>query len=560
MAPHADVPDMPIGSSPQNNGSPKHKTHLRQTPRDDVHDVVCVGFGPASLAIACALHDSTVQTGKQAPLLKEQPKIAFLERQPEFAWHAGMQIPGAKMQISFIKDMATMRNPRSEFTFLNYLHENDRLVQFTNLSTFLPRRIEYEDYLRWCANWFASLVSYGEDVVDISPEASSKTPSSVNIWAITSRNIVTGELSTRRTKKVVVAVGGHPRIPKAFPQHHPRVLHSSQYWTLSSRIFLDRNAPLKIAVIGSGQSAAEIFNNLPSQFPNSKSYLLIRGAALRPSDDSPFVNEVFDPDRVDDTFAQDPAVRAEAIKLDKATNYGVVRLELLEHMYDCLYTQRLQYGDDEQHWPQRLLNYREVERTTDLPDNRVRLHIRNDTARYRRAKSSTSETLDVDLVMIASGYRRDKHEELLSKVRPLMPGGDQPGQKWTVNRDYRVNFEQGAVDAKQSGIWLQGCNEGTHGVSFFSIVFLLDCVANLSVTVERLAAFRPRYPWRRNGAEHVWCAVNTIRLPSHHPSRLFSFLDILPFQRNKSLDERLHRCGRRKKVLKNQRWRFFFPV
>ncbi|THV71690.1 hydroxylase [Aureobasidium pullulans] len=461
MAPHADFPEMALESVPQRNGS-KFQTHLHSTPENEVHDVVCVGFGPASLAIAVALHDSTKQTGKQQPALKTQPKIAFLERQESFAWHAGMQIPGAKMQISFIKDMATMRNPRSEFTFLNYLHENDRLVQFTNLSTFLPRRIEYEDYLRWCAGWFQNLVSYGHEVVDISPD--SKSAEGVTTWKITSRNIHTNELSFRRTKRVVVAVGGHPKIPKAFPQQHPRIIHSSQYWTLSSRIFRDRDAPLKIAVIGSGQSAAEIFQNIPSQFPNSKAYLLIRGAALRPSDDSPFVNEVFDPERTDDTFNQDPAIRAEAIKMDKATNYGVVRLELLEHMYDCLYTQRLVHGDDEANWPQRLLNHREVEDVTELPNDRIRLHIRNDTAKFRRCKASTNESLDVDLVMIASGYRRDHHEQLMSKVRPMMPGGDKPGQKWTVNREYKVQFQEGAV-SKDSGVWLQGCNEGTHGLS-----------------------------------------------------------------------------------------------
>jgi len=464
MAPHADISEIDLESVPERNGS-KFKTHVQSTPQNDVHDVVCIGFGPASLAIAVALHDATKQTGKQPPQLRTQPKVAFLEKQETFAWHAGMQIPGAKMQISFIKDMATMRNPRSEFTFLNYLHENDRLVQFTNLSTFLPRRIEFEDYLRWCAGWFQNLVSYGQEVVDISPDTQAKSAEGVTTWTITSRNLHTNELSFRRTKRVVVAVGGHPRIPEAFPPNTIRVLHSSQYWTLSSRIFRDRNAPLKIAVIGSGQSAAEIFMNLPSQFPNSKAYLMIRGAALRPSDDSPFVNEVFDPERTDDTFSQDPEIRAAAIKMDKATNYGVVRLELLEHMYDTLYTQRLNHGENEENWPQRLLNYREVESVTELPDDRVRLHIRNDTSKHRCRKSSTKETLDVDLVMIASGYRRDYHEQLLSKVRPMMPGGDKPGQKWTVNREYKVQFEQGTV-AKDSGVWLQGCNESTHGVSF----------------------------------------------------------------------------------------------
>lgn len=175
------------------------------------------------------------------------------------------------------------------------------------------------------------------------------------------------------------------------------------------------------------------------------------------------VNEVFDPDRIDDVFNQDPEVREAAIKLDKATNYGVVRLELLEHLYDVLYSQRLKYNSEEQ-WPQRLLNHRFVERVEDLPEDRIRLHIRNDTNKYRMAKSSLNETLDVDLVMVAAGYERDVHEDILQSVRHLMPGGDGAGKKWTVGRDYRLNFEDGVV-SDDSGIYLQGCNEKTHGVS-----------------------------------------------------------------------------------------------
>ncbi len=78
---------------------------------DAVQDLICVGFGPASLAIAVALHDA-LEAGSLAPT----PKVLFLEKQEHFAWHAGMLLPGAKMQISFMKDLATLRNPRSAFT------------------------------------------------------------------------------------------------------------------------------------------------------------------------------------------------------------------------------------------------------------------------------------------------------------------------------------------------------------------------------------------------------------------------------------------------------------
>lgn len=98
-------------------------------------DLVCVGLGPAALGIGVALQDACETS--TAPL-KYRPKVAFIERQASFAWHQGMQLPGAKMQISFIKDLATQRNPRSRFTFLNYLWTKGRLKQYSNLSTFGP--------------------------------------------------------------------------------------------------------------------------------------------------------------------------------------------------------------------------------------------------------------------------------------------------------------------------------------------------------------------------------------------------------------------------------------
>ncbi len=36
--------------------------------------------------------------------------------------------------------------------------------------------------------------------------------------------------------------------------------------------------------------------------------------------------------------------------------------------------------------------------------------------------------------------------------------------RWGINRDYSVKFEPGSVH-EDAGIWLQGCNESTHGLS-----------------------------------------------------------------------------------------------
>lgn len=477
MTPHAvslaDGDDLPYCSSPEgafgsngSNGSNRttHKSHLRHYGDDEVHDLICVGFGPASLAIAVALHDAL--EGGQPTSKTDRPSVRFLERQRQFSWHAGMLLPGAKMQITFIKDLATLRNPRSEFTFLNYLYRKDRLVQFSNLGTFLPQRIEYEDYMKWCAGWFEDVVDYNQSVQSVSVSESDPTTGAVKVFKVTSLDQSSRKENVLKAKHVVIATGGKPSMPTCLPSSHPRILHSSQYATGVSDMFPPGKHPRSVAVLGAGQSAAEVFSNIPSRFPGAKSYLLIRGAALRPSDDSPFVNEIFDPDRVDDVYSQQPDVRAQEIARDKGTNYSVVRLELLEHIYDAMYSYRIQYSGEEQ-WPQRILNHRTLTGISDCEIEgkpAIQLHVHNRSGDYCARKQSGIETLTVDLVVVASGYQRDAHEWMLKDLRHLMPGGNTDSNRWTVRRDYGVKFADGTVH-EDAGIWLQGCNEQTHGLS-----------------------------------------------------------------------------------------------
>lgn len=240
------------------------------------HDLVCVGFGPASLAIAIALHDQ----GTKA-------RVLYIERQRNFVWHAGMLLPSARMQISFLKDLATLRNPRSQFTFVNYLKSKNRLVAFTNLSTFLPLREEYNDYLAWCASHFNKHVQYGHETISVSPSGNAGGP--VQSWRVVSRNLETNKMNTVIAKNVVVAIGGKPKIPPPLSTGclDGRIVHSSSYSTAVPRILTDIQKAYHVAVIGGGQSAAEIFNDLQSRYRKSYINLYTGASALRPSDDSP---------------------------------------------------------------------------------------------------------------------------------------------------------------------------------------------------------------------------------------------------------------------------------
>lgn len=64
-----------------------------------------------------------------------------------------------------------------------------------------------------------------------------------------------------------------------------------------------RSKALKIAVVGSGQSAAECLldvhrrlESMPAPDGAHDVHMIIRKGSLKPSDDSPFVNEIFDPE------------------------------------------------------------------------------------------------------------------------------------------------------------------------------------------------------------------------------------------------------------------------
>lgn len=80
--------------------------------------------------------------------------------------------------------------------------------------------------------------------------------------------------------------------------------------------------------------------------------------------------------------------------------------------------------------------------------------------KLRNTRTGETEMTDgFDAVIVATGYVRNVHETLLKSAKSLIKG-----DSYTVGRDYRVKFREGTV-AEDSGVWLQGCCESSHGVS-----------------------------------------------------------------------------------------------
>ena len=320
--------------------------------------------------------------------------------------------------------------------------------------------------MRWCADGFDDMVEYQQEAIDVIPEYSQSRSSQVDTFLVKTKNLCTGEVEARRARHVIIAGGGKPRIPKNLPQHHPRVIHSANYMQRIENILSNKYQRYRIAVIGAGQSAGETFNDLQSRYPNCETRLIIRDAALKPSDDSPFVNEIFDPERTDGIYNATDDVRSADIDSAKATNYSVVRLELLEHLYANLYEQHLDF-ENEHDFPHQILNHREVLHIDTNGSNKksLSLRMRNNNPIHNGSGEAEIENEVFDVVIVATGYERSLHEQLLANADSLKireNGTLEP--KWIVSRDYRVQFRNEIV-SQNAGVWLQGCCENTHGLS-----------------------------------------------------------------------------------------------
>lgn len=127
-------------------------------------------------------------------------------------------------------------------------------------------------------------MQYSVEVLSVGPGETDGEGRVVS-WDIFGRR--NGDIVKRRARHVVIAVGGKAVIPPDL-QGLINVFHSSEYaYRISQIQEQEEKRKLKFAVIGSGQSAAEIFNDLWDRFPDAEVKLAIKGASLRPSDDSP---------------------------------------------------------------------------------------------------------------------------------------------------------------------------------------------------------------------------------------------------------------------------------
>lgn len=401
-------------------------------------DLACVGFGPSGIAVAAAIEERG--GGTYSTRLSSR----FFEARTSSAWHPNFILAGSDINHHFLRDLATPRDPRSRFTFVNYLKAKGRLYDFGRLGR-APSRQEWSDYVQWAAAQLATYVSYDDPILDVSPRFQGGELTEFTIGARS------GRVSTTN---LVVSVGAEPTIPEPFVALlGDRVFHTSEYERRVTRL---PQTVKSIVVIGAGQSAGEAICDLRHRFPIASITGIQRSSGFKLYDLSQFSNGVYCPPETDYFFGLPPERKATAFAETLRTNYSGLDAEICSALYQKI------YEDAVVQTPRiSLLTRRAVSQV-----HRTQCGI---DLSLKEVNSDAVEVVAADVVVLATGFHVNPLPTFLQNVYSLIRMNDS-GQP-VVNRDYSLAL----TESSRARIYLNGLCEHSHGIGdgqSFSMVAL----------------------------------------------------------------------------------------
>ena len=279
------------------------------------YDFVGIGLGPFNLGLACLTEPLDELDG------------VFLEARDHLAWHPGMLLDDATLQVPFLADLVTMADPTSPYSFLAYLKETGNLYPFYIRESFYPLRREYDDYCRWAAERLGS-VRFGQRVVAVEHDGRAYV-------------VTTGTGEEVRARRLVLGTGTQPRFLDCVREAGGPALHSADY--------LARKAELQrldsIAIVGSGQSAAEIYQDLLAESPGHDYSLtwLTRSPRFFPMEYTKLTLEMTSPEYTAYFQGLPDATRARLLREQRSLYKGISG-DLVDDIFDLHYRLRVQ-GD-----------------------------------------------------------------------------------------------------------------------------------------------------------------------------------------------------------------------
>ncbi|MFD8422608.1 lysine N(6)-hydroxylase/L-ornithine N(5)-oxygenase family protein [Streptomyces sp. NPDC059466] len=379
------------------------------------YDFVGIGLGPFNLGLACLTEPIAELDG------------VFLESKPDFEWHSGMFLEGAHLQTPFMSDLVTLADPTSPYSFLNYLKESGRLYAFYIRENFYPLRVEYDDYCRWAASKLTS-VRFSTTVAEVTYE------DAAGVYAVR-----TEAGDTYRARHLVLGTGTPPYLPEACADLGGDFIHNSRYLGHKKEL----QAKESITLVGSGQSAAEIYYDLLSEI-DVHGYRLnwvTRSPRFFPLEYTKLTLEMTSPEYIDYFHALPEQTRYRLQTEQKGLFKGIDG-ELIDAIFDLLYQKNL--GGPV---PTRLL--------TNSALNSVRHEDGGYTLGLRQEEQGKDYELRSEGLVLATGYKY---------VEPafLAPVRDRLRYDSRGNFDVARNY---AVDTTGRGVFLQNAGVHTHSIT-----------------------------------------------------------------------------------------------
>ena len=422
-------------------------------------DVIGIGVGPFNLSLAALLGS---RTSLQA---------AFLEQRPSFNWHAGMMLPHTTLQVPFLADLVSLIDPTSRYGFLNYLHQQRRLLNFYFLEDFKILRAEYNHYCQWVAAQLDS-VQFDSKVLDVSADPQG--------FVVTSEQA--GKQITQHSKNVVIGTGTVPTLPKSLQTvsatYPNRCMHSAHFAT---RFDAETQAALsairatgrmpKVLVLGAGQSAAEVFRALfddqlgaggDVRQPKYELEWMTRSSGFFPMEYSPLGLEHFSPQYADYFYALDGTVKSDLLRQQDLLYKGM-GFSTIQDIYQRLYARTVAGG----------AAYATLASSCELQsvsaDNGVF------AVTWYQTEQGQTFTKTYDVIIAATGYRQNTPEclqEIMSAT-----AHDALGQP-CIQRDYQLQYDwpyadkhpqdeprgQSATNIAAGRVFIQNQELHSHGV------------------------------------------------------------------------------------------------
>ncbi|WP_031076147.1 lysine N(6)-hydroxylase/L-ornithine N(5)-oxygenase family protein [Streptomyces sp. NRRL S-118] len=378
-------------------------------------DFIGIGLGPFNLGLACLTEPIDELNG------------LFLESKPDFEWHSGMFLEGAHLQTPFMSDLVTLADPTSPYSFLQYLKENGRLYSFYIRENFYPLRTEYNDYCRWAAAKLSS-IRFGTTVttVEFDEEA--------GLYAVATEG---GESFLAR--HLVLGTGTPPYIPDACRDLEGDFIHNSRY--LPHKEALQKKK--SITLVGSGQSAAEIYYDLLGEIDvhGYKLNWVTRSPRFFPLEYTKLTLEMTSPEYIDYFHALPEATRYRLETQQKGLFKGIDG-ELIDAIFDLLYQKNIAGPV-----PTRLLTNSSLNTATYENGTYV--------LGLRQEEQGKDYEIETEGLILATGYKYVT-PAFLEPVRDRIRWDGQG--RFDVARNY-------SIDTTGRGIFLQNAGVHTHSIT-----------------------------------------------------------------------------------------------